>query len=140
MKYNGVVVKKKQVKVVNNKMTSFLAKMYDPYIERNNYLSSLNEGIGNIKRNTRKNLIENNMLSKKKVEIKQIKDEFNLFNNPSKVTLTSGINLDSLSNNTYNTFVKNIISSQTDLSKRKLIKVITNRNRQNLLRIFLKRS
>lgn len=140
MKYNGVVVKKKQVKVVNNKMTSFLAKMYDPYIERNNYLSSLNEGIGNIKRNTRKNLIENNMLSKKKVEIKQIKDEFNLFNNPSKVTLTSGINLDSLSNNTYNTFVKSIISSQTDLSKRKLIKVITNRNRQNLLRIFLKRS
>jgi hypothetical protein len=134
------VVKKKQVKVVNNKMTSFLAKMYDPYVERNNYLSSLNEGIGKIKKNTRKNLIENNMLSKKKVEIKQIKYEFNLFNNPSKVNLTSEINLDSLSNNTYNTFVKNIISSQMDLSKRKLVKVTINRNRQSLPTIFLKRS
>ena len=65
-------------------MTSFLSKMYDPYIEKNNYLSGLNEGIGNIKKNTRRNLYENHMLGKKKLEIKQIKDEFNLFYNPSR--------------------------------------------------------
>lgn len=120
-------------------MTSFLSKMYEPYIERNNYHSSLNEGIGNIKRNTRKNVVENNMLYKKKVQINQIKEEFNLFKNPSKMEITSGINLNSLSNNTYNTFVKNIMSSQTETSNKKLNKVFIDRNRPSLLTISSKR-
>lgn len=64
-------------------MTSFLAKMYDPYVEKNKYMSTLNEGIVNIRRDTRKNVVENHKLGKKQVEIKRIKNEFVLFNHPS---------------------------------------------------------
>ena len=59
---NDVVVRKKQVKVVHNKMSDFLAKVYDPYIEKNKYICNLNEGLGNIKKNTRKNIYDNFLL------------------------------------------------------------------------------
>lgn len=65
-------------------MTSFLEKMYDPYIEKNKYMSTLNEGIVNIRRDTRKNVIENHKLAMKQIDIKRIKSEFVLFNHPSK--------------------------------------------------------
>lgn len=64
-------------------MTSFLGKVYYPWIEKNNYMSCLNEGICQIKRNTRKNIVENHKLAKKEDEILKISNELLLYNNPS---------------------------------------------------------
>ena len=104
-------------------MNTFLSKVYDPYIEKHKYLSSLNEGIVQIKRNTRMNFVENHMLAKKKDQINKISNELLLYNNPSNYNIYEEINLNVLSNNTYNTFVKNIISSQLQFGKRSLYKV-----------------
>ena len=64
-------------------MSKFLGKMYDPHILKNKYLINLNDGIGIIKRNTRKNIFENNMLAKKQVQIEKMSNELLLYNNPS---------------------------------------------------------
>ena len=57
--------------------------MYDPYIVKNKYLSNLNDGISNIKRNTRKNIFENHVLAKKQDGIEKMTNELVLYNNPS---------------------------------------------------------
>ena len=80
-------MKKKQANKVDNKMAVFLSKVYYPYIEKHKYLSCLNEGILRIKRNTKKNIVENYQLAKKQDEITKISNELLLYNNPSNFYL-----------------------------------------------------
>ena len=98
--------------------------MYEPYVEKKNFVRSLNENVCNIKRNTRLNIEDNFKLHKKQNDIDRLSNELILFNNPSKKFFNQEINLNRLSNNTYNSFVKYIISSQIGLSKNKSVEGI----------------
>ena len=68
-------------------MTDFLEKVYNPYVEKHKYMSCLNEGIVTIKRNTRKNIVENHILNKKQDQINKISNEMLLYNNTSTIIL-----------------------------------------------------
>jgi len=100
------------MKKKNSKLNSFLEKMYEPYFEKKKFIRSLNENISNIKKNTKSSIVDNFHLSKKQGEINKLSEEQILYNNPK-------INLNNLSNNTYNSFVKQIIFSQLDLKNSK---------------------
>lgn len=88
-----------------------IEKFYNPFIEKQKYRLSLNENMGKIKKMTRNDAFINFNLNKKKNEIDKIANEIKIYNNPK-------INLNSLSNNTYNKFVKHLIKNQLELDKK----------------------
>ncbi len=57
--------------------------MYEPYVEKKNFLRSLNENVGNIKKNTRQSITDNFKLNKKQGDIDKLSNELILYNNPS---------------------------------------------------------
>ncbi len=61
--------------------------MYEPYVEKKNFLRSLNENVGNIKKNTRQSITDNFKLNKKQGDIDRLSNELILYNNPSILNL-----------------------------------------------------
>ena len=57
--------------------------MYEPYVEKKNFLRSLNENVGSIKKNTRLSIADNFKLNKKQSDIDRLSNELILYNNPS---------------------------------------------------------
>ena len=68
--------------------------------------------MNHIIKDTQKNHKENHKLIKKQNEIQKISNELILYNNPSKYFINLDLNINQLSNNTYNSFVKSIINNQ----------------------------
>ncbi len=61
--------------------------MYEPYVEKKNFLRSLNENVGNIKKNTKQSITDNFKLNKKQGDIDRLSNELILYNNPSILNL-----------------------------------------------------
>jgi hypothetical protein len=109
---------------INKKISD---KFYMPFIKKKAYNIKLNEKMSEIKKNTRQSAYMSHFFTKKKKEIDGIAKELILYNNPSKIIqfvifiyiLFLDINLDSLSNNTYNSFVKYIINHQVEIKNDK---------------------
>jgi hypothetical protein len=85
--------------------------------EKRNYFRTLNENVGSIIKNTKKSVKENFKLTKKQGEIDKLSSEMILYNNPSKRQINLELNINKLSNNTYNSFVKYIIHNQVQMGK-----------------------
>ena len=79
------MVKKQIVEPKLPKLPNGLEKLIEPNKEKKKYLMSLNENILSIKKNTKNNIKENFLLTKKQEEIVKISNQMILYNNPSNL-------------------------------------------------------
>jgi len=63
---------------------NIIEKFYMPFVKKHKYQEKINENISVIKKDTKKSVAQNYFLSKKKIELKKLKKEFIIYNNPSK--------------------------------------------------------
>lgn len=92
-----------------------LGNLIEPYETKIKYFSKFNENLLSIRKDTKTSIRDNFSLVRKQDEIIKISKEMILYNNPSNVSFISlDLNLDSLSNNTYNNFVKKIINTYNE--------------------------
>ena len=79
----SVVVRKQVIEHKISKKPTALEKLIEPYLEKKKYSRNLNENILKIKKDTKNNIKDNFLLTKKKEEISKISNEMILYNNPS---------------------------------------------------------
>jgi len=63
---------------------NIIEKFYMPFVKKHEYQEKITENISVIKKDTKKSVAQNYFLSKKKLELKKLKKEFIIYNNPSK--------------------------------------------------------
>lgn len=115
----------KNTKRRNNSMDDrVIKKLYKPFLEKTFYNRTLNDNMAVIKNMTRSFSKDNFALIRKKNEINKISNSLLIYNNPSKPILSHlyncssiEINVNDLSNSTYNTIVKYIVSNQINNNK-----------------------
>ena len=94
--------KKKKVTSLDKKITK---KLYEPFLEKITYLRHLNQNIKNIKNISSYNCKQNFIIQKKQGEANTTERKLLIYNNPL-------LNVDKLSNPTYNSLLNVVLSSK----------------------------
>ena len=94
-KKRKIIVKKKKTNSIEENIVN---KLYSPFLKKTSYLRKLNKNMKGIKSMTTLNCQANHTLRKKKVEVDITTHQMYIYNNPL-------INLDKLTNQTYNSLV-----------------------------------
>ena len=106
---------------------NIIEKFYMPFVRKHGYQHKITENISVIKKDTKVSVGHNFFLCKKKLELAKLKKNLIIYNNPSNnytYTLPNNftiidINVEVLSKNTYNSVVKNIITTQLGMNSNK---------------------
>lgn len=93
-------------------------KFYYPYIVNKQYIINLNNDSQRIKKNTRQYVKMNAKVEKKHKEVDEIARKLFLYSNPN-------INLDALSQQTYDKVVRNVINIQNSYKRKHTTPTIT---------------
>ena len=99
--------------------TFITEKLYMPFIRERSYKLEVNNNISKIKEDSKFNMRITHKLGKRKQEVNKIGKEFIIYNNPSKIFyfLFLDINIDNISNITYNSIVKYIVNNHITTPK-----------------------